>query len=59
MSLRPLVLLLAILGVTACINVDITLCSRDDTSDDTPRVKIDDVAFEVEVADTQLLRDRD
>ena len=58
MSLRPWVLLLAVLGVSACINIDLTLCSRDDTSDDTPRVKIDDVAFEVEVVDTQLLRDR-
>ena len=58
MSLRPWVLLLAVLGVSACINIDLTLCSRDDSSDDTPRVKVDDVAFEVEVADTPLLRDR-
>ncbi len=54
MYLRCWVFPMVIIALSACINIDISLGD----SDDTPTVKIDDVAFEVEVADTQLLRTR-
>ena len=37
---------------STCVNIDISV-----TRDDTPAVKIEDVRFEVEVADTQRLRE--
>ena len=58
MLLRPSVLLVTMLAVSACVSVDITLCTRGDSSDGAPRVEVDDIEFEVEVADTQLLRER-
>ena len=58
MLLRPWVLLITMLAVSACVEVDITLCTRSDASDDTPRVEVDGIEFEVEVADTLLLRER-
>ena len=58
MSRRPWILLVILLAVSACVDVDITLCTRGDTSDETPRVEVDDIEFEVEVADTLLLRER-
>ena len=54
MPLGCCVLAMAIIGLSTCINIDITLFDEDDT----PTVKIDDVEFEVEVADTELLRTR-
>ena len=50
--------LVALLVLPACISVDVTLCTRDDSSDDTPRVEVDGIEFEAEVADTQLRRER-
>ena len=47
----------SIMGLSACINIDITV-SRGDDGDDTPTVRIEDARFEVEVADTELLRKR-
>lgn len=54
MYLRCWVLPMAIMALSACINIELTLGD----SDDTPTVKIEGVAFEVEVADTRLLRTR-
>lgn len=54
MYLRCWVLPIAIVALSACVNVNIDLGDGDDT----PRVKVDDVTFEVEVADTRALRTR-
>ena len=54
MFLRIWVIPIAMLGMTACINIDIALFGGDDT----PAVRVDDVRFVVEVADTPQLRDR-
>ena len=48
------VLAASIMGLSACINIDITL----PRGDETPTVRIEDARFEVEVADTELLRRR-
>ena len=44
---------MAMLALSACVNIDINLFGEDDT----PVVEVDDVRFEVEVADTPALRD--
>ena len=54
MYLRCWVVPIAIMALSACINVNIDLGDGDDT----PTVKVDDITFEVEVADTRLLRSR-
>ena len=54
MALGCWMLAIAIMGLSACINIDISLVSGDDT----PTVRIDDARFEEEVADTELLRRR-
>lgn len=54
MGLGILALAATVMGLSACINIDITL----PRGDDTPTVRIEDVRFEVEVADTELLRRR-
>ena len=54
MSLASCLLATAILALAACININISLFDGDDT----PTVEIDDVEFEVEVADTPALRQR-
>ena len=55
MVLRCFILPVAFVIISACVNINVNLSSD---SDDTPRVKIKDVRFEVEVADTPQLRDR-
>ena len=55
MVLRCFILPLAFVSVSACVNIDVNFSGD---GDDTPRVKIEDVRFEVEVADTPQLRDR-
>ena len=54
MALTCLVLPMAIVGLSACINIDISLFQGDAT----PTVRFADAQFEVEVADTELLRRR-
>ena len=49
------ILPLALLLLSTCVNVDISTSRNDD---ETPVVKIEDVRFEVEVADTEWLRKR-
>ncbi len=44
---------MTVLALSACVNIDINLFGGDDT----PVVEVDDVRFEVEVADTPALRD--
>ena len=48
----PMAIIGAIIGLYACMNISLF------GGDDTPTVKIDDARFEVEVADTELLRKR-
>ena len=43
-----------LIGLLTRVDIDVMLSSRDET----PKVKIDDARFEVEVADTERLRDR-
>ena len=50
-----LLIVLALVALSPCVNVDISV-SRN--GDETPVVRIEDTRFEVEVADTQLLRQR-
>ena len=45
---------MVIVGLTACINIDMSLLRGDET----PTVRFADARFEVEVADTELLRRR-
>ena len=47
-------LAVSIMALSTCINIDITL----PRGDETPTVRIEDARFEVEVADTELLRRR-
>ena len=54
MALGCWALPMAIMGLSACINIDISLFRGDDT----PTVRIDNARFEVEVVDTELLRRR-
>ena len=54
MFIRSLAISMLMLALTACINIDIDLFDDDDT----PVVRVGDVRFEVEVADTPALRER-